>query len=1070
MKRRHRQFASQNIPTKANRVLNIILLAFMLIVLRIWHLTVIQHEERQEHALRPQRRTVIEASKRGTIRDRFNLPLAVNRIQYNATLLYSQLRQIPSVRWEVASDGSRVKQYKRKEYISKLSKLLGYKLALDPQRVEDLIHAKGALYNQIPFVLKEDITEKEYYSLHSLEKDWPGIYMQIIPRRHYPQGRVAGDIVGYLGAINRSEYEAIIEEMGALNNHFIAMELDEDLPLPEGFTDLEQIRAHLKELKAKSYTLTDRVGKAGIEGRYERDLRGLSGKKSYHSNAIGSLLKELPGSDRALSGKRLLLTISAELQEYAEQLLIQNEEIRETRATRVDKSQKRFLAAKKPWIKGGAAVVLDPNTGEILAMASHPRHDPNDFILAGDPETNKQKVSNIMRWLESETHIAELWDQKRPLERELFNRQTHHLYEEKQQLSWEVYLKTLLASDSPLLPILSHIEIAQAIDLIHHKEEHLEALPQATRDLCTDLCRVALDETRFDKNLLESVGNQKVSQHRDLAAAFGNVQQAAYKMTKELYHDLDFAQWRKQHEKSFLAQKRKEEKAAKRYARPYIDLLDAQELQMFKEFWAIFQWQLMDIFFSGEISTSENTELEPYFSYFLTWHNEIEQGAHTELSWHANYLALQNYLLSVAPSQRIPYLQTFRSYNELTRPLKGKYPPLRNYKSTQLEKDLAAAFYPRYGYGYGRSQAYRQSACQGSIFKLVVAYEALIQRYQSLKDTVALSELQLNPLEITDTYFSIGKDTFVGYTAEGKPIPRFYKGGRIPRSLSNRLGKMGILDAIGTSSNPYFSLLVGDVLHSPNDIANAARLFSYGERTGVDLPGEIPGKVPTDLETNRTGLYSIAIGQHTLVVTPLQSSVMLAAIANGGRVLKPQIVKSILSLGLTQNKDFSSPPFNLCKTQPIERRTLFMPEIVHKMLLKGMHRVVARSHSDSLSALSRLYRYHPEAISDYIDLKDLLLGKTSTAESIERIDIDQTSGVNMYNHVWFGGIAYQPHEDPSVYVAKDPFGVPEVVVVVYLRFGGFGKEGAPMAAQLVTKWREIKKRMAIEANKQFQNK
>jgi cell division protein FtsI/penicillin-binding protein 2 len=46
-----------------------------------------------------------------------------------------------------------------------------------------------------------------------------------------------------------------------------------------------------------------------------------------------------------------------------------------------------------------------------------------------------------------------------------------------------------------------------------------------------------------------------------------------------------------------------------------------------------------------------------------------------------------------------------------------------------------------------------------------------------------------------------------------------------------------------------------------------------------------------------------------------------------------------------------------------------------------------------------------------------------------------------------------------IFVAKDEFGAPEVVVVVYLRFGGFGKEGAPLAAQLVAKWREIKKRM-----------
>ncbi|MGZ3732687.1 MAG: penicillin-binding transpeptidase domain-containing protein [Parachlamydiaceae bacterium] len=1071
MKRGRRSLPSQDIPTKANRVLNLVLLAFMLIILRIWHLSLIQHEERQEHALRPQRRTFIEAAKRGTIRDRFNIPLAVNRIQYNASLLYSQLREIPSIRWETDENGKRIKRYKRKEYIAKLSKLLAKHLGLDPNRVEDLIHSKGALYNQIPFTIKEDITEKEYYALHMLEKDWPGIYMQILPRRHYPQERVASDIIGYLGAINRTEYEKFLEEMNALQNYSIAMELDENLPLPEGFDSVEQMHVRLKELKAKSYTLTDRVGKTGIEARYERDLRGLSGKKSYHSNARGNLLKELPGADCPLSGKRLLLTISAELQEYAEKLLIQNEEIRETRATCVNSSQKRFIAAKKPWIKGGAIVVLEPNTGEVLALASHPRYDPNDFILRGDSETTQQKCSNIMRWLESEGHIAELWDQKRPLERELYDRNTCQIIEEKKMLSWEVYLQAILEHHNPLLSFLSSLQILQAIDLIHKKHDFLGTLSTDTQNLCLDLCHIAIDETRFTPELIQAVGNQTLAQYRDLSAAYGILQQTVYKMTKELFHDHHFSQWRLENEKSFLAQKRLEEKAEKRYAKPYIDLLDAEEQQLFKEFWTEHQWDFLKAFLIGSTDKLENHALIPYFTHFLRWHHEIAQGAHTETKWHSHYLALHTFFKSLPNAQQIPYLQTFRNYSELTRPLIGKYPSLPNYKTIQIEKNLAAAFYPRYGYGYGRSQAYRQSAPQGSIFKLVVAYEALLQRYQSFKDTIALSDLQLNPLEITDTFYTKGKESFVGYTAEGKPIPRFYKGGRIPKSLNNHLGKMGILEAIGTSSNPYFSLLAGDVLSSPNDLAKVSRLFSYGERTGIDLPGEIPGKIPTDLETNRTGLYAMAIGQHSLVVTPLQASVMLAALTNGGKVLKPQIVKSILSQSLAGEQANSSLkiPFKLSITQPIEKRIIPIPEKIHKILLEGMHRVVLHTHATSLKALSRLYRYHPEAISDYIDLKDQLLGKTSTAESIERIDLDPTNGIYMYNHVWFGGVAYQPN-DQAVYLAKDSYGTPEVVVVVYLRFGGFGKEGAPIAAQLVNKWREIKNRMTTEAKKQFQNK
>lgn len=1067
MSRRRRQQPIQTIPKKANRLLNLILLAFILIILRVWHLTVVQHEEREEHALKPQRRTIIESAKRGTIRDRFNLPLAVNRLQYNAALLYSPLREIPSMHWEKTSDGKKVKHYPRKEYIAKLAHLFAEKLSLEPEYVEDLIHSKGALYNQIPFVIKEDLNEKEYYSLRALEKDWPGIQMQRVPRRFYPQGKVGCDIIGYLGAINRHEYEAIIEEMSALQNYIAVMELDEELPLPEGFSDFQQVLSRLKELKAKSYTLTDRVGKAGIEARYERNLRGSSGKKSYRSDARGNLLKELPGGHSPLSGQRVLLSISAELQAYAEELLIQNERIRETRATRLGAAQKRYIASKKPWIKGGAVVVLDPHSGEILALASHPRYDPNDFIHSGDQDINRKKRSNIMRWLEAEGHIADLWDQRRPMERELYDVKQHHLYEQQKMLSWNSYLCRVLAKDCPLMPILNKMTVPRAHKLITSPETAFKQAPfsklsPSEQELCLDLCRMMVNESRFDEALCSELRHHTLTDYRRLSAAFGRIQEAVHDMTKELYHDQHFALWRKQNEKAFLSQKRKQEKAEKRYAKPYIDLLNAEETLLYKAFWEEHKWQFYEVFLCGRHPSAHDAEMLPYFEHFQSWHDEIAQGAHQQTPWHTSYSDIQSFLRSIAATQRTPYLQTFRSYSELTRPLIGKYPQLRNYRGTQLEKDLAAAFYPRYGLGYGRSQAYRQSAQQGSIFKLVVAYEALIQKYRSLKENVALTPLQLNPLEITDSIYSMGKETFVGYTASGKPIPRFYKGGRIPRSTSKNLGKMGILQAIETSSNPYFSLLAGDILHSPNDLAEVARLFSYGERTGIDLPGEIAGKIPTDLETNRTGLYAMAIGQHSLVVTPLQASVMLAALANGGKILKPNLVKAIITPAPKLSRDDTPPTYTIQRTPTIEKRSISLPPPIQKILLEGMHRVVLRSQADSLQPLSRLYRQHPEAIHDYIKLKDQLIGKTSTAEVIERIDLDLKKGINMYNHVWFGGISYSQPSKETAYVAKDPFGIPEVVVIVYLRFGGFGKESAPMAAQLVVKWREIKGRFTAK--------
>jgi cell division protein FtsI/penicillin-binding protein 2 len=406
----------------------------------------------------------------------------------------------------------------------------------------------------------------------------------------------------------------------------------------------------------------------------------------------------------------------------------------------------------------------------------------------------------------------------------------------------------------------------------------------------------------------------------------------------------------------------------------------------------------------------------------------------------------------------------------------------------QLEKHLAAAFYPRYGYGYSRSQAYRQAATQGSIFKLVTAYEALIQRYEHLKKIGGSLDL-LNPLHIEDRVRRTGKEMVVGYLDDGKPITRHYKGGRMPRSINANIGSLDIVKAIEMSSNPYFALLAGDVLDDPNNLADAAALFSYGSKTGIDLQGEVAGNIPNDLETNRTGLYSFAIGQHTLVVTPLQTSVMLSAIANGGKVVKPKLIHMLVGKDPKRGKELVSDncyfPYQVAlasvgvdfplfiaadaeKQQslvtpipPEVRREVFMPDEVRKVLMDGMCRVVTRTQGDSLSSLTRLYRSCPEAITDYQQLKAQLIGKTSTAEIVETIDLDHDNGANIYTHVWFGGISYEcdvtdPHEHRFLF--SDAEGKAELVVVVYLKYGGYGKEAAPVAAQVAKKWKEIKSR------------
>lgn len=1005
-----------NLPDKVNRILNVILIALLLIVLRVWHLAVIQYDEKLEQSRKPQHRTVLEPARRGTIRDRFNQPLAVNTIKYNAAVLFSELRQIPSVAWEKGPDGKKVRRFKRKEYIKSLAELLGNELHLDPQRIEDLIHAKATFYYQMPFLIKEDINEKEYYRLKMQEKDWRGIYVQKVPRRSYPKGKIGADVVGYMGAINKEEYERILHEIADLEAFLEGRNEAEEM------VSADEAKARLQALKEQAYSIHDAIGKAGIESSCERLLRGYHGRKTYYSDAKGNFLKEMDAKE-PMAGERIQLTLSKELQEYAEKLLAQNEQIRMACISNNDALQKSSLSQHQPWIKGGAIVALDPKTGEILALASYPRFDPNDFVMASQPDMAKAKRQRIGRWLESEQYLADIWDQKMPLERERYDDQRGAFFDEALWLTWDNYLKRILPKDHPVILELQRLGTIEAAIALQRNEELPEDYDKL---LLLDLCRLCVDETGFSDQLIQKKGKETLGAYRQVCAAKVCIEEVVKGMAADLFREIDFRAWREKNEKGFLKEKRAEEKLASRYQKPYTDYLDAEESRMFKAFWEKYRWPLLEAFLTG--NRSQDPALEAYAEHFEAWHHEIGQGAHPDIFWREKYLELQGALNELDAGLAVEYLKTMRGYRDLNRPLRGRYRPLRQKDGVQLERHLAAAFYPKQGYGYGRSQAYRQAAPQGSIFKLVTAYAALIQRYREIGDP-DVSPSELNPLVMVDQTHKRGKQTYVGFDLNGNPIPRSYKGGRLPRS-PNTKGKLDLLRAIEISSNPYFSLLAGDVLNSPEDLAKAAKGFSFGAKTGIALPAEIPGQVPKDLLTNRTGLYSTAIGQHTLVVTPLQTALMLSAMANGGAVLLPQIVSKHSGSRIAPQKNGDVP----------------IPPVIRNLLIESMERVVDRTQKESLGRLSRIYRNYPEAISDYVDLKDDLVGKTSTAEILEHVSLDHLQGTNMYKHVWFGGVSFEDEAHKNA----------ELVVVVYLRFGTYGKEAAPVAAQIVKKWREIK--------------
>ncbi|MCP3924252.1 MAG: penicillin-binding protein 2 [Desulfobacterales bacterium] len=132
----------------------------------------------------------------------------------------------------------------------------------------------------------------------------------------------------------------------------------------------------LKELKSKKYKWAkggDSIGKFGVEKIYEKYLRGKSGERLVEVDVTGKVVRVL-NTIKAKPGNNLFLTINHNVQKKAEELLIG---------------------------KVGSIVAMDPSNGEIIAIASSPTFDQNDFIGGMSHSKWNKMISNKNRPMEN---------------------------------------------------------------------------------------------------------------------------------------------------------------------------------------------------------------------------------------------------------------------------------------------------------------------------------------------------------------------------------------------------------------------------------------------------------------------------------------------------------------------------------------------------------------------------------------------------------------------------------------------------------------------------------------------
>jgi len=242
-------------------------------------------------------------------------------------------------------------------------------------------------------------------------------------------------------------------------------------------------------------------------------------------------------------------------------------------------------------------------------------------------------------------------------------------------------------------------------------------------------------------------------------------------------------------------------------------------------------------------------------------------------------------------------------------------------------------------------------------------------------------------------------------------------------------GSLSLHRAIAESCDIYFyqvGLKVG-----PDIIAHYATEFGLGRTTGISLPHEKPGIVPSSSwKKKRLGVpwysgetLSFSVGQGYLNATPLQLLVLISAVANGGKIVQPQVVERVEDI--YQNKLKEYPPLKLGRVNVSEKTLQLIQEA-----LKG-------AVND------------PRGTGSACWLKEVkVAGKTGTAQVIAMPEDFKRGEMNRIplrfrDHAWF--VAYAPFEDPKISVA------------VLVEHGGFGATAAaPMAKKVIEQYLNLK--------------
>ncbi len=281
----------------------VIIALFAILLRQLWVLQIVQGEEHRQLADNNRFRVMSVEAPRGVMYDRNHILLTRNTPSYTISIMPADLPKQPEPVYE------------------RLGVILGMPADKIIQLVELPPKGKRTTDSFTPVPIKTNVNWEVAFTVEERHLDLSGVLVQAQPIREYLDGAVTSQIIGYVGAISKEQYEK------------------------------------LKGDAQEKYQMNDRVGQTGLELILEHELRGEPGERDMEVDATGREVETLFVKN-PVPGHNVRLSIDIGLQREIARILQQN----------ID-------------LYGGLAsvIAMDPRNGQILAMVSVPSYDNNLF-------------------------------------------------------------------------------------------------------------------------------------------------------------------------------------------------------------------------------------------------------------------------------------------------------------------------------------------------------------------------------------------------------------------------------------------------------------------------------------------------------------------------------------------------------------------------------------------------------------------------------------------------------------------------------------------------------------------